>query len=89
MENLTLTDEEYSKLKWCFMGGFTHSNAYYTNKIVNDVYSVDFTSSYPSVMIAEKYPMGTEFKPTKDDIIKNGYDYYLEKFCSILRWAIQ
>ena len=84
MENLTLTDDEYSKLKWCFMGGFTHSNAYYTNKIVNDVDSVDFTSSYPSVMIAEKYPMGKGFKPTKEDILKNGYEYYLNKFCCMI-----
>lgn len=84
MENLTLTDDEYSKLKWCFMGGFTHSNAYYTNKIINDVHSVDFTSSYPSVMIAEKYPMGTGFQPTKDEILKNGYEYYLKKFCCMI-----
>lgn len=84
MENLTLTDDEYSKLKWCFMGGFTHSNAYYTNKIINDVHSVDFTSSYPSVMIAEKYPMGTGFQPTKDELLKNGYEYYLKKFCCMI-----
>lgn len=84
MENLTLTDDEYSKLKWCFMGGFSHSNPYYTDKIINDVYSVDFTSSYPAVMIAEKYPMGAGFKPTKEDIMKNGYDYYLKKFCCMI-----
>lgn len=84
MENLTLTEDEYSKLKWCFMGGYTHSNAYYTNKIINDVHSVDFTSSYPSVMVAEKYPMGSGFKPTKEDILKNGYDYYLDKFCCMV-----
>lgn len=84
MENLTLNDEEYSKLKWCFMGGFTHSNAYYTNKIIENVHSVDFTSSYPAVMIAEKYPMGTGFQPTKDEILKNGYDYYLNKFCCMI-----
>ena len=84
MENLTLTDDEYSKLKWCFMGGFTHSNAYYTNKIMEDVHSIDFTSSYPSVMIAEKYPMGSGFKPSKEDILKNGYDHYINKFCCMI-----
>lgn len=84
MENLTLNEDEYSKLKWCFMGGFTHSNAYYTGKVINDVNSVDFTSSYPSVMIAEKYPMGRGFKPTKEDILKNGYDYYFSKFCCMI-----
>ena len=84
MANLTLTEDEYSKLKWCFMGGFTHSNAYYTNKIVYNVHSVDFTSSYPAVMIAEKYPMGTGFQPTREEIMKNGYDYYLNKFCCMI-----
>lgn len=84
MENLVLDTDEYTKLKWAFSGGFTHSNAWYTNKIVEDVYSIDFTSSYPSVMIAEKFPMGTGFRPTKEEILKNGYDYYLDKFCCLI-----
>lgn len=84
MENLTLTPDEYSKLKWCFMGGFTHSNAYYTNKVINDVYSIDFTSSYPAVMLSEKYPMGKGFSPTNEEILKNGYDYYFSNFCCMI-----
>lgn len=81
MENLTLTYNEYLKLKQSFMGGYTHANAYYTNKILYNVHSVDFTSSYPSVMLSEKFPMGKGFTPTRSDILKNGYDYYLNKFC--------
>lgn len=84
MKNLTLEPDEYSKLKWCFMGGFTHANAYYTNKIVEEVYSVDFTSSYPSVMLAEKYPMGKGFVPSKQEISENGYEYYLNRFCCMI-----
>ncbi len=84
MERLTLEPEEYEKLKWSFMGGFTHANAYYTNKVLENVHSVDFTSSYPSVMLSEMYPMGKGFKPTKEEILKNGYDYYLNKFCCLI-----
>ena len=80
MENLTLEVDEYQKLKMAFMGGFTHANAYYTGKTLENVHSVDFTSSYPAVILSERFPMGKGFKPTKEEILKNGYDYYLENF---------
>ena len=80
MENLTLEVDEYKKLKMAFMGGFTHANAYYTGKTLEDVHSVDFTSSYPAVILSERFPMGKGFKPSTEEILKNGYDYYLENF---------
>lgn len=89
MDNLTLEPDEYLKLKRCFMGGFTHSNPINTDRILNDVYSIDFTSSYPSVMIAEQFPMGKSFKPTKDEILKNGYDYYINNFCCIINISVE
>lgn len=49
--------EEFDLLQRAFQGGFTHSNPRHTRKPVNDVSSYDFTSSYPYVMISEKYPM--------------------------------
>lgn len=84
MENLTLELNEYKKLKQTFMGGFTHANSFYTDKVIEDVYSVDFTSSYPSVILSEQFPMGRGFKPTKEEILTNGYDYYLNNFCCML-----
>lgn len=57
MSDLTLTPESYIQLKTSFMGGFTHSNPLLTNVTLNNVGSIDLTSSYPSVMCAEKYPM--------------------------------
>lgn len=57
MQDLTLDSETYTMLKAGFMGGFTHANALYTGQLLTNVSSIDFTSSYPSVMVAEKFPM--------------------------------
>ena len=50
-------------LKRAFQGGFTHASFYNCYLTHLNVGSHDFTSSYPAVMVAEKYPMstGTEY----------------------------
>ena len=67
IKELTIEKPEYMLLKNAFMGGFTHCNAMYTNKICQNVTSYDFTSSYPTVLISEKYPMSKG----KEVFIKN------------------
>lgn len=47
----------YQQMKRVYTGGFTHCNALYSGITIEDVTSYDFTSSYPAVMIMEKYPM--------------------------------
>lgn len=59
IKTLTLSTIEYKKLQLCYSGGFTHSNAINTGVKIADVSSYDFTSSYPFVMLSEKYPMST------------------------------
>jgi len=71
MKELTLSLDEYVMLKRCFMGGFTHASLKYVGKTLEDVTSIDFTSSYPSVMLAEKYPMS---KPIKVDLRKENFE---------------
>lgn len=56
MMQQTLDPYEYRLARRAFQGGFTHCNAVHMGDICEDVQSMDFTSSYPSVMIAEKYP---------------------------------
>lgn len=59
MGKLVLTGDEYVMLKRAFQGGYTHANANHVGKVLNNVGSFDFTSSYPSVMLQELYPMST------------------------------
>lgn len=54
MQELQITGmNEFNMLQRAFAGGFTHANAEYTDEIMYNVDSYDFTSSYPYVMIAE------------------------------------
>lgn len=48
---------EYKMLKDAFAGGFTHANYQMAGKVHEHVQSMDFTSSYPAVMVSEKFPM--------------------------------
>ena len=57
IRRLTLEPLEYGYLKQAFLGGYTHANAMYSTKVLKDVHSIDFTSSYPTVMMSEQYPM--------------------------------
>lgn len=65
MLNLVLSVDDYKQLKRAFMGGFTHANNFRVGEIIDDVYSIDFTSSYPSVMVSEKFPMS---KPISTEV---------------------
>jgi hypothetical protein len=76
MNDLTIDTDTYIQLKRAFMGGFTHANANYSGKTLENVSSIDFTSSYPSVMISEKFPM-SRFRPAEITSIKE-----LEEYCA-------
>lgn len=52
------TADEYRMLQDVFAGGYTHANRMYAGIVQNGLIEhYDFASSYPTVMIAEKYPM--------------------------------
>lgn len=49
---------EYERLIGLFAGGYTHANKAYSGKVQRGIIEhYDFASSYPTVMVAEKYPM--------------------------------
>lgn len=81
MNDLTLNKEEYVMLKRAFMGGFTHANVNYSGKILENVSSIDFTSSYPSVMLAEQYPMSRGKKIVVKTIKQ--LELYCQQYCLV------
>ena len=81
MDTLTLTPEQYEMLKRAFAGGFTHANAFYSCKTIRGVSSFDFTSSYPAVMVAKKFPMS---KPEERKIESaDELQKYLSNYCCL------
>lgn len=73
--------EEYKQLKRAFAGGFTHANWHYVENTQEDVDSFDFTSSYPYVMVAEKFPMSSS--RLIDNMYKEKMEYYLNNYCCL------
>lgn len=57
-ENITEYIRVVMKL---YRGGYTHANINLVGNIISNVAGMDFTSSYPAVMLQEKFPM-TKFK---------------------------
>lgn len=78
MDALTLTPEVYVMLKRAFQGGFTHTSCFASGKVYENVSSYDFTSSYPAVMIAEKFPMSApeEVEITSEDELQHNLNLY-------------
>ena len=73
----------YNLLLEAFQGGYTHANWIYTDEIINNVDSYDFTSSYPYVMTSFKYPM-SEF--IEDDVETVEDMYFLYAYLLVVRF---
>lgn len=81
---LPRTAQMYNRLKYVFSGGYTHANAMKAGEVITGIIEhYDFASSYPTVMIAEKYPM-TPFHwlynvhEIPDESTFNEYAYMME-----------
>ena len=72
--------EEYYQMERAFAGGFTHTGAMHSTKVLRDVGSADLTSSYPYHMIAEYFPMSSF---TYIGRITNNqlFYFYLKNYC--------
>ena len=82
IKNMTIQSvNEYLQLKRAFSGGFTHANPLVVGKVQHDVSSYDFTSSYPAVMLSEKYPM-TKGK-LRNIKSREEFDEYINLYCCL------
>lgn len=65
-----LNEHTYELCKQAFRGGNTHANRNYSGLIVKDVVSYDISSSYPSAIMYEKYPVTTptRINPTIENV---------------------
>lgn len=87
MQELTLDVHEYTLLRKGFQGGFTHANMMYSDIVMQDVTSWDFTSSYPAVMLSEKFPMtkGSYF----GEISISKYQSMIKDYCVLAKVRIK
>ena len=79
-EMLPTTYDEFNTLCQSYSGGYTHANALYTSQMLNCVYSMDITSSYPTVMVAEPFPMSKFVKTriTSLDQLSDKFAYIVD-----------
>lgn len=81
-----LNDELYQLFTEAFRGGNTASNRYATGYKINNVKSMDMTSSYPNVLLRfPEYPVGNFIKWAVDDI--DDLVYAHNKYCTIGRYT--
>ena len=77
---------EYKRLQRIFAGGYTHANQMYSGKTIEGeiIEHYDFASSYPTVMLCEKYPMrawyynGVNEIPDISEFDDMAFIFYLE-----------
>lgn len=76
MDILQLTSESYQQCRNAFMGGYVHASSKKAGQTLENVTSIDITSSYPAVMVSEKFPMSKPFKVDVTDPDFNFRDYF-------------
>ena len=57
LRELKPAEKEYRLLRKAFRGGNTHANRYFVDKIIDDVYSYDISSSYPTQQLTQLFPI--------------------------------
>ena len=81
MQHLVLDPDEYILLRRAFQGGFTHTSARFSGTVQRDVQSWDLTSSYPTAMVAYKFPMSSGEKITIHN--EEELRYNLKRYCCV------
>lgn len=86
MKKQQITLEQYNILLKAFRGGNTHANRYKAGRIIKNVTSYDFASSYPAVMIcSDEFPMGKLMECTEDLSTQKDIEYYCKNYWLVLQ----
>ena len=84
IHDLNVTPLEFKMCRLAFQGGYVHANPLYADTTQENVGSYDFTSSYPYVMLSEKYPMSSGLEYPKERITEKVFARYCEKYLAIV-----
>ena len=74
----------YQMLMCAFMGGVTHANMKHSGKVLNNVASFDYSSSYPFRLVTCKFPSTKFFRIDEEEI-----EYFKEKCCILYHVKIR
>lgn len=78
------TDENlFILLNKAFAGGYVHANCMYIFDLLDDIHSIDFTSSYPTQMIRHKFPRGKFIK--RDITSKEKFIRYVNTYACVFK----
>lgn len=84
-----LTLEEYNMCLNAFRGGNTHASRFYANRILHNVGSYDFSSSYPAVIIcSDEFPVGKLMECTDSVQSLESLKKYAKRFFMIVELEI-
>ena len=83
MESLTLDLDFYCQCKRAFAGGYTHANAWYVDRKMYNVGSMDICSSYPASMCLPVYPISSFTRYEKEINDKNDLYELFNNYCCI------
>ena len=75
--------EEYKQLKRAFTGGFTHAAFQYSTYTLDNVSHVDFSSSYPFVMLSEPLPSSTFEDVDISKFSQGELEHYLKTYACL------
>lgn len=82
IHDLTLEPLEYRLLKSAFQGGFTHGNPLYIgDHLTGKIDSIDFTSSYPAVLLSNVFPCSSGERVKCHD--QTEFEHYIKEYLCI------
>ena len=81
-----LNEHEYNMLRSAFRGGNTHANRFTANMVLEDVFSFDISSSYPSCIEIDEFPIGKFTRVKLNNQMK--LNYYCDNYCVVMDISI-